>query len=100
MWFDFDEAIDRREVPTLNPRRHSASRVDQERPLRLPGCCTRRHARCQPWTTSHPLTSTSGVGNQSCNKEKGSNARHSKPGACNTANPPPEMTNQMSQILS
>jgi hypothetical protein len=35
----------------------------------------------------------------SCWKEKGSNERHSTKGACYTANVPPNINNQISQIL-
>ena len=45
-------------------------------------------------------TSTSDAATPSCNREKGSNERPSKPGACFTANPPHNQTNQMSQTLS
>ena len=50
--------------------------------------------------TSPRPTSTSDGAKQSCNKEKGSNERPSKRGACFTASPPRNQTKQMSQTLS
>ena len=46
-----------------------------------------------------PQTSTSGGAKPFYNNGKGSNGKRWRPGACNTANTPPNILNQMSQIL-
>jgi hypothetical protein len=72
---------------------HAKPRSTPSSPTTIIGAITRA------WATSPPPTSTSGAAKPSCWKGRRSNAKPSNTGACNTANPPPRMTNQMRQTL-
>lgn len=73
--------------------------ISADRPAPLSSIST-IDATTRACRTSRRPTSTSGAARPSCNNEKESNGRPSKPGACFTANPPHDQTNQMSQTLS